>query len=128
MIIYTVFGEEEVLTQICIVCGVEKPLSAFAIDTCYLTKIRHRSDCKECQRKNSKVAQRLHKEAPPKPERCEGCGKIPKKWALDHDHETEEFRGWLCISCNRALAMMGDTKEGVLKLLGYLERYEKNRG
>jgi hypothetical protein len=32
-----------------------------------------------------------------------------------------EFRGVLCKKCNRALGLFGDTKEGLLRALRYLE-------
>ena len=43
---------------------------------------------------------------------------------LDHDHVTGAFRGWLCARCNRVLGALGDTAEGVRKLLRYIERAE----
>jgi hypothetical protein len=60
----------------------------------------------------------------PCPETCEGCGRLPGRRGLhlDHDHETGAFRGWLCGKCNPALGLLGDNKEGVLKILAYLDR------
>ena len=52
---------------------------------------------------------------------CECCGEIPLDGLrLDHDHGTKLFRGWLCHKCNVALGMLGDSLEGVLKMIGYL--------
>ena len=34
-------------------------------------------------------------------------------WVIDHDHDTGEFRGWLCNNCNTGLGAMGDTIEGL---------------
>jgi hypothetical protein len=52
-------------------------------------------------------------------------GKAPKTKGLayDHDHHTGEFRGWLCANCNRALGLMDDDPELILKLALYLERH-----
>lgn len=40
--------------------------------------------------------------------------------AIDHDHETGNVRGLLCISCNAALGMLGDNIEGLERALSYL--------
>ena len=70
-----------------------------------------------------------YKEAPPAPERCECCGKIPKidsktgktqSLRLDHDHSTEKFRGWICDRCNSGIGKLGDNVDGIVKALNYL--------
>lgn len=57
---------------------------------------------------------------------CEICGRPPtaryKRLALDHDHETKAFRGWLCNRCNTALGMLGDTLEALERVVAYLRR------
>ena len=38
--------------------------------------------------------------------KCHSCGLAEKdhrkKLCIDHNHETGEFRGWLCDECNKA--------------------------
>lgn len=60
----------------------------------------------------------------PIPAQCECCGKAPGKHGLnlDHEHLTNEFRGWLCSACNRGIGMLGDGLAGVRLALAYLER------
>jgi hypothetical protein len=41
---------------------------------------------------------------------------------FDHCHETGEFRGWLCNTCNTGLGMLGDNEAGLLRALEYLRR------
>lgn len=41
---------------------------------------------------------------------------------VDHDHQTMEVRGLLCGSCNRALGLLKDDKETLIRLATYLER------
>jgi hypothetical protein len=62
----------------------------------------------------------------PDPGFCEICGDGPENggWkvlALDHDHATGKFRGWLCNYCNRALGMFRDNVSFMRKAISYLE-------
>jgi hypothetical protein len=61
----------------------------------------------------------------PEPKKCECCSKrqiLKRAMCLDHDHDTGEFRGWLCIPCNTGIAMLGDNVKGVNLAKTYLER------
>jgi hypothetical protein len=60
----------------------------------------------------------------PCPAACESCGRPPglKALALDHDHATGAFRGWLCDRCNRGVGFLGDNVAGVQLALNYLKR------
>tara|TARA_R110000803_G_scaffold126370_1_gene193832 strand:- start:209 stop:622 length:414 start_codon:yes stop_codon:yes gene_type:complete len=40
---------------------------------------------------------------------CECCGITNEKIQLDHCHETNKFRGFICRSCNMTLGNNGDT-------------------
>lgn len=61
---------------------------------------------------------------------CEACGsKEPgghgnSAWRLDHCHETNRFRGWLCNKCNIGFGMLGDSVIEIEKRLEYLRRFE----
>lgn len=60
---------------------------------------------------------------------CELCGgQNPDgtDLALDHNHETDEFRGWLCRPCNAAIGLLGDDPERVIAAAAYL--MERNSG
>jgi hypothetical protein len=62
-------------------------------------------------------------------ERQEGCCAICKtevqliNSAIDHNHDTGEFRGVLCKQCNRALGMFGDSPIILKSALEYLETF-----
>lgn len=60
----------------------------------------------------------------PKPNACENCKQPPraKGLALDHNHETGAFRGWLCSPCNTAIGALGDTVEALEQATDYLRR------
>ena len=56
-----------------------------------------------------------------KPDKCELCGK-KRELVFDHDHRTEEFRGWICRKCNTALGMVEDD----INILALMIEYIKN--
>ena len=62
-------------------------------------------------------------------ERQEGCCAICKtevaliESAIDHNHETGEFRGVLCKQCNRALGMFKDSPAVLRSALEYLDAF-----
>lgn len=113
-------------TQVCVKCRIQKPLSYF--------RARQRSEsgetkrflscCKACEKRISKVVADIKKAAPPKPDFCDCCGeRVEKeKLRLDHCHETDKFRGWLCTNCNVGISRLGDNKTGVAKALDYLNK------
>lgn len=39
---------------------------------------------------------------------------------IDHCHETNKIRGFLCMKCNIGLGMLGDNEEGLLRALKYI--------
>lgn len=54
-----------------------------------------------------------------RPEQCEICGALGIM-NFDHDHETGEFRGWICNRCNLVLGMVKDNRELLNDLIKYL--------
>ena len=44
---------------------------------------------------------------------------------VDHDHETEDVRGLLCMQCNTGLGLLGDTPERLHKAWQYVVRLRK---
>jgi hypothetical protein len=77
------------------------------------------------------VVAKLKRTAPPKPSLCECCGRDPstepicRGWCLDHDYATEEFRGWICQTCNIGLGHFGDSVEGLMRGIDYLRRTKR---
>lgn len=49
-----------------------------------------------------------------------GC-KTHRRLSVDHDHETGEVRGLLCMNCNAALGLVGDDVTVLRSLIEYLE-------
>lgn len=81
------------------------------------------------QRQKARLSGHLLRGAPPPtrvmPEFCECC-KQPANgqglFHLDHCHETDIFRGWLCFKCNAGIGNLGDDVEGLENALSYLRR------
>ena len=111
----------------CVTCKEMLPASMFRIRE---DRSGYRSkSCNPCHSKNVRHVQKLAEVAPPKPDRCDCCGNIfgDAKVYLDHCHDTGEFRGWLCNSCNSGIGILGDTIEHLEQALVYLRKhYEKD--
>ena len=57
---------------------------------------------------------------------CQCCGSL-ENLCYDHCHDTMEFRGVLCRSCNKAIGQLGDDMEGITRAYNYLrDHYEKH--
>ena len=119
-------------TQCCAMCGEEKDISQ------YYTKIGNTSGidtvCKPCYIAEQTFRNNLRKEIGHlEPDVCECCGKPANgkartnKLCLDHDHNTWEFRGWLCHDCNRGIGLLGDNLEGVLNAVNYLKKVKDEK-
>jgi hypothetical protein len=55
------------------------------------------------------------------PSSCEACDEEAEVF-VDHDHNTGQFRGWLCHGCNSALGRIQDSVLKLHMLIAYLER------
>ena len=91
-----------------------------------------RAECRACNNELGKVRKHLksiHGQPPDgygcpiclcSEEQAEGRGGNSGAWVLDHDHETEDFRGWLCHSCNRALGGFNDDVPRMKRAIKYI--------
>lgn len=122
----------------CSVCNTLKPNTEFSFYKDRLTNNGYRlmvnTNCRSCAQVRSKERTAIKKKfkdltAPAFGTACECCGKsVHRNWQLDHDHETGEFRGWLCKQCNTGLGNLGDTLESLTLAVEYLKRaqYKQN--
>ena len=109
----------------CVKCKEAKNISFFR--TCRLYKNSQcgqyiRSECRACEKVASKQLIHARKNAPPKPKYCECCLQETDHFVLDHDHQTGQFRGWLCRNCNQGIGKLGDTLEGIQNAIRYLTK------
>ena len=65
--------------------------------------------------KQEKIARRK------KPEQCEICGAMGRI-CFDHDHETGEFRGWICVRCNLVLGLVKDNIQLLEEMIKYFKK------
>ena len=49
-----------------------------------------------------------------------------KNWVLDHCHNTNTFRGWICNNCNNALGRFEDNTETLDRVIKYLNKHKEN--
>lgn len=93
-----------------------------------------RPECRECGYLLSRERKRIRQEVgePSINHQCPIClgkketlkglgGKKTKTcWAVDHNHDTKKFRGYLCHNCNRALGIFKDDIEILWRAIEYL--------
>ena len=103
--------------------------------------------CRVCWNSYQSTLNALRKKHPyPVDHRCDICGKsedeLPASfgsmgvgikgkakritpWRLDHCHESGEFRGFLCHSCNSGLGKFKDDPDILMKAVAYLEGHKQ---
>lgn len=123
-------------TKWCSVCKQDLPKVNFAKEG---SKGYLRYECRACAKKHANILKKIKKTAPPIPTDylCPICrrgsgdlltyGKNKKSvWVADHDHETEQFRGWLCHKCNLGLGNLGDNADRCIRAAEYLQQKNPN--
>ena len=122
-------------TKRCVYCLQEKEASEKFFPRHAFMKDRLDTRCKECVKKNAKIRKKLaltHGHL--KSEKCACCGKThdrtgkPLQIVLDHDHETGEFRGYVCKFCNLGIGHLGDNMEGLQTAMKYLKSTQNRPG
>ena len=102
-------------------CHASKPLDSFPINNTLPSGILRKHTCNTCRSHQNKVRARLHRENPkPVSVTCPICENTVKP-VLDHDHDHDTFRGWLCNDCNNALGKFNDNTETLNRAITYLK-------
>ena len=130
------FSVDEILKvekgKTCKKCNKYLPISFFPYSPDKLYKVRN--ECKKCRAKLQKEVEELRKVygMPDKDYKCPIClrneeeaseGETKRSWVLDHCHDTNTFRGWLCGKCNRDLGNFNNEVDTFKKAIEYLENH-----
>jgi hypothetical protein len=134
-LINQLFTGLDIVTKKCGMCLEEKPLGAFGRDggAKYL-----RYECKECASKQAKLLKKIKNSVipPPTDYKCPICNRTEEQarghniknrsmWCADHNHDTNQFRGWLCHKCNLGLGNFADDMQRLKSAMEYLENHER---
>jgi len=114
--------EQLVATKICTRCEVEKSIYDFGKDS---GANYRKSKCKQCASEISRALYRIKKSKgdPDAEQLCEVCNQPSEKTlCLDHDHDSETFRGWLCHHCNLGIGMFKNDPGVMQQAVDYLMR------
>jgi len=118
--------------KICNSCETEKPLDRFE-----LTGYGYvRNICRACRhrKKKPKRLSRIYKMSyqdllkikEKQDYRCAICNaheeSLTRDLVIDHNHDTDRVRGWLCHNCNRAIGMLKDDSYVLRRAVAYLEQ------
>ena len=106
-------------------CGETKSVLDFYFVTSKVGKNVYRSNtCKPCHTKDvysHKIKRLWGLSIKDKSPTCQICG-IETFTHIDHDHVTNQVRGFLCNDCNLLLGRAKDSVEILEKAIAYLER------
>ena len=80
-----------------------------------------KNTCYSCSAHLKKIRTKLKIENPPPAAGpCPICKFVTDKWILDHCHFSNQFRGYICNSCNLALGRFNDDPVIIESALKYL--------
>jgi len=116
----------------CIKCDIEQPVTQFIA----MKSGEIKRTCKSCKNGHKAIIKKLRSENeyPSEDYCCPICerdieelskyGQMRmKNWVLDHCHETNTFRGWICHHCNTGLGAFADETRRLANSTRYLDEH-----
>jgi len=125
---------------VCIKCDIRQPLSNFQQMSYKNTENAEvKRTCKSCSSGHRRVIADLRKKniyPQDKDYACPICirkiddvnkynQKLLGTWVLDHCHDTDTFRGYICKHCNDGLGGFRDDLTTIKNAVKYMERHEE---
>lgn len=117
----------------CNKCGVTQPSTQFQV----MQSGEIKRMCNTCRRNHSALVSMLKDQNtyPDDEYECPICERHMdeismhgqtklQRWVLDHCHDTETFRGWVCHHCNSGLGAFKDSINRMKNAVKYLERHK----
>ena len=113
--------------MICRICTLTKVKEEFVINHTTPVKIHYKDICKTCASIKGKLVSKLKKEHdyPTEDYSCPICQNKAKKYYLDHNWSTGDFRGWLCNACNVALGLLKDDPKILARAISYIDKIDQ---
>ena len=122
----------------CINCGVVQPVENYVSVYVKGNKTGEiKRTCRSCKKGHMRVLTKLRQENayPDEDYKCPICerdmaevGRLGQPrlqmWVLDHCHDTETFRGWICGNCNTGIGGLKDNIDRVSNALKYLKKHK----
>ena len=116
----------------CIKCHIVQHISRFSV----MPSGEVKRTCRSCRNGHQNLLRKLKKENPYPDENhaCPICTRTLKEmsargqkrmqsWVLDHCHNTNTFRGWICHHCNTGLGGFKDNSGNVSRAYEYLIKH-----
>ena len=116
----------------CIKCDIEQPVTQFIA----MKSGEIKRTCKSCKNGHKAIIKKLRSENeyPNEDYCCPICERDIKEiakygqmrmknWVLDHCHETNTFRGWICHHCNTGLGAFSDETTRLANAMRYLDTH-----
>ena len=107
----------------CRVCLEDKDEGCFDRHHC-APKSGYKRICRQCKAQQKAVLYRLRCKhiVPALGAACEICGIESERLCLDHDHNTQKLRGFLCANCNKGIGMLREDPRILAQAIEYLGR------
>lgn len=130
-------GQTPIEVVQCHKCDEVQPVKNFTV----MASGEIKRTCSSCRNGNRKVVRDLRKDNPYPDDdySCPICKRDMeeiskygqprlKTWVLDHCHDTNTFRGYVCSNCNTGLGGFQDNADNVSRAYEYLIKHRMNNG